>query len=122
MQLNCTVEIRGQQAPIDRASRFRKAFPTREERARVLAEQGMVHHQSGGHYWVESVSARLKGVTGQGHMVCLDGERASCTCPDWAERLRSAGHACQHILAARLVARQAQQTQQAQEVPALAVA
>ena len=116
MQLHCTVEIRGQQEPVVNQYRFRKAFRSREERARVLAEQGMVHHQSGGHYWVESVSAHFQGRRGEGHMVCLEGERASCTCPDWADRLHSAGHACQHILAARLVAGAASET------PLLAVA
>ena len=119
MHLDSTVTIRGEQAPITNGYRFRKAYQTREERARVLVEQGMVHPQDGGHFWVESISAHFQGLRGQGHMVCLDDEWASCTCPDWAERLHSASHACQHIMAARLVARQAQQ---AQEVPALAVA
>ena len=119
MQLNCTVEIRGQQEPVNNAYRFRKAFPSREARAQVLVQEDMVHPQDANNYWVESVGAHFQGLSGQGHWVTLDGERASCTCPDWAERLHSAGHACQHIMAARLVARQAQQ---AQEVPALAVA
>ena len=119
MHLDSTVMIRGEQAPITNGYRFRKAYQTREERAKVLVEQGMVHPQDGGHFWVESISAHFQGLRGQGHMVCLEGERASCTCPDWSERLHSAGHACQHILAARLVA---QQSQQAQEVPALVAA
>ena len=50
MHLDSTVTIRGEQVAISNSYRFRKAFPTREERARVLAEQGMVHRQSGGHY------------------------------------------------------------------------
>ncbi len=101
MQFDRTATIRGEQVPVTNTYRFRKAYRTREERAQVLVEQGMVHPQAGGHVWVESLSARLQGLSGQGHMVCLDGERASCTCPDWAERLDSAGHACMHILAAR---------------------
>ena len=101
MRIDRTVEIRGEQVPVTNTYRFRKAYPTREERAQVLVEQRMVHPQAGGHFWVESVSARFQGVSGQGHMVCLDGDRASCTCPDWADRLQSRGHACQHILASR---------------------
>ena len=126
MQLNTTVEILGKQEPIINGYRFRKAYPSREERARVLVEQGMVHPQDGGcyqgrfwgHFWVESLSAHFQGQRGQGHMVCLEDERASCTCPDWADRLASKGHDCQHIMAARLLVEQAEQA----AVPALAVA
>ncbi len=107
MHFDRTATIRGEQVPVTNTYRFRKAYPSREERAQVLVEQGMVHPQAGGHVWVESLSARLQGLSGQGHMVCLDGDRASCTCPDWAERLHSAGYACMHILAAREWARQA---------------
>ncbi len=95
MQFDRTATIRGEQVPVTNTYRFRKAYPTREERAQVLVEQGMVHPQAGGHVWVESLSARLQGLSGQGHMVCLDGDRASCTCPDGSVRIQN--RPCQRV-------------------------
>ena len=80
------------EVPISNTYRFRKAAPTRLERAELLVEAGAVKPLGDGHYFVESASARLEGRPGEGYHV--DATAESCQCKDF-ER----GNVCMHLLA-----------------------
>ena len=80
------------EVPITNGYRFRKAAPTRRERAELLVEAGAVKPMGNGHYFVESASARLEGRRGEGYPV--DATAETCQCKD-AER----GNVCMHLMA-----------------------
>lgn len=80
------------EVPITNGYRFRKAAPTRLDRAELLVESGCVHPRGEGVYFVESATERLQGVRGIGYSV--DAAAESCQCKD-----HERGNICQHILA-----------------------
>jgi hypothetical protein len=100
-----TVEIRGEDAPVTNGYRFRKSYRSRRERAEQLVANGCVHKQGDGVYFVESASARLQGIEGQGYHVYL--RIWGCECPDAEKNADNPFfEGCMHFQAADIVQRQ----------------
>ena len=99
---DATVEIYGQPARVTNSYRFRKAYTTRQERGQRLALAGAVQLLDDGIYFVESASAMLEGIRGQGYHV--NTRKHTCTCLDYQQHSNDAlFEGCQHEWAIKAV-------------------